>query len=355
MNAIKYIGMNVHLATISIAVLEAAGKPIMEVTIATQAAALLDFIRGLSGTLYVTFEEGTSAHWLYTLLEPQVAKVVVCDPRQNLRRLGEKKSDRLDARKLAELLRLGTLKPVYHGHSLGPALKESARSYRTLVGDTARVMNRLKALYRARGIRCTGARVYSPHFRGQWLEQLREPGARGRAERLYKQLDLLLPLRHEARAAMLGESRKHPAQKLLCSIPALGPVRVAMLLAILQTPHRFRGKRQLWAYAGLALVTRTSADYKMADGQVVPSRKPALVLGLKANHNHAVKAIFKEAAVSALTHPGPLKDFYAMRLAQGMKPELARLTLARKIAAITLTLWKKGESFNAEHLKAQAA
>src|ERR1017187_2440577 len=268
MNAIKYIGMDVHLATISIAVLDAGGNLRMEVTIATKAGALLDLIRGLSGTLHVTFEEGTSAHWLYTVLEPHVAKVLVCDPRQNPRRLGEKKSDRLDARKLAEWLRLGTLKPVYHGNSLGPALKELARSYRPLVSDTTGVMNRLKALYRARGIRCAGTRVYSPRFRDQWLEQWREPGARGRAERLHKQLDLLLPLRQEARSEMLAESRKHPAQKIPCSIPALGPVRVALL----QTPYRFRGKRQLWTYAGLALVTRTSADYQMGIGGLLRGR-----------------------------------------------------------------------------------
>jgi len=355
MNAIKYIGMDVHLATISIAVLDGNGKLIMEVTIATHAGALLDFIRGLSGSLNVTFEEGTAAHWLYSLLEPHVARVVVCDPRQNPRRLGEKKSDRLDARKLAELLRLGSLKPIYHGNALGPALRELWRSYDTLVRDTTRVMSRLKALYRARGIRCAGTRVYSPRFRDQWLEQLDEPGVRGRAERLYKQLDALLPLRQEARAALVAESRKHPAQKILYSIPVLGPVRVALLLALLQTPYRFRGKRQLWTYAGLALVTRTSADYQMVDGQVTRSRKPALVLGLNANHNHTLKGLFKDAAASALAHPGPFKDFYATRVAQGMKPELARLTLARKIAAIALTLWKKGEGFNAEHVKAQAA
>ena len=355
MNAIKYIGMDVHLATISIAVLDALGKMIMEVTIATEARALLDFIRGLSGTLYVTFEEGTLAHWLYTLLEPHVAKVVVCDPRQNPRRLGEKKSDRLDARKLAELLRLGSLKPVYHGNPLGPALREAARSYVTLVKDTTRVMSRLKALYRARGIRCAGTRVYSPRGREEWRKQFLEPGVRGRAERLYKQLDFLMPLRQEARAAMLAESRKHPAQKILRSIPFLGPVRVALLIALLQTPYRFRGKRQLWTYAGLALVTRSSADYQMVDGQVVRARKPALVLGLNANHNHFLKALFKDAAATALSRPGPFKDFYTTRVAQGMKPELARLTLARKIAAMVLTLWKKGEGFNAEHLKAQAA
>jgi len=181
MNKIKYIGLDVHKSSISIAVLDATGKLIMEVTIETQAEALLDFIRGLRGTLYVALEEGTCAAWLYSLLAPQVAKVVVCDPRQNPRRLGEKKSDRLDARKLAEWLRLGTLKPVYHGDPLEPGLRESARSYRTLVSDTTRVMNRLKALYRGRGIRCAGTRVYSPRWRGEWLEQL--PPVRGAAAR----------------------------------------------------------------------------------------------------------------------------------------------------------------------------
>jgi len=53
--------------------------------------------------------------------------------------------------------------------------------------------------------------------------------------------------------------------------------------------------------------------------------------------------------------PGPFQDFYQALLAKGMKPTLARLTLARKIAAITLTLWKKGEGFDPEKLKPQAA
>ena len=48
-------------------------------------------------------------------------------------------------------------------------------------------------------------------------------------------------------------------------------------------------------------------------------------------------------------------DFYGALLAKGMKPEMARLTLARKIAAIALTLWKKEERFDAEQLKPQAA
>jgi transposase len=68
-----------------------------------------------------------------------------------------------------------------------------------------------------------------------------------------------------------------------------------------------------------------------------------------------MKDIFKSAATSASSGAGPSHDFYAALLAKGMRPEMARLTLARKIAAITLTLWKKRVSFDAEQLKPQAA
>ena len=57
----------------------------------------------------------------------------------------------------------------------------------------------------------------------------------------------------------------------------------------------------------------------------------------------------------ASVRPGPFQDFYQAALAKGIKPTMARLTLARKIAAITLTLWKKGEDFDANKLKSQAA
>lgn len=355
MNSIKYTGMDVHSASISVVVLDAAGKQLMEATIRTEAAAILDLIQGLKGAVQVAFEEGTHAEWLYGLLSPHVAKVVVCDARQMPRHKGEKKNDRLDARKLAEWLRLGSLKAVYHGSGSLRALRELTRSYLTLVRDTTQVMNRLKAIYRGRGIPCAGTRVYSPRFRDAWREQLREPGLRQRADLLYQQLDLLLPLRHRAKAMMVAESRKHSAQRILRSIPSLGPVRVAMLMALMQTPHRFRTKRQLWAYAGLSLVTRSSADYRVVDGQLSRSRKPVLILGLNANHNHVLKAIFKDAAATAVARCPAFQEFYARWVGQGMSPALARVTLARKIASVTLTLWKKGERFNAEHLKTQAA
>ena len=104
----------------------------------------------------MTFEEGTWATWLYDLLKPHVTKVVVCDPRKNALLKAGNKSDRIDARKLAELLRAGLLRPVYHGETGLRTLKELGRSYLTISKDLARIMNRIKALYRSWSIPCAG-------------------------------------------------------------------------------------------------------------------------------------------------------------------------------------------------------
>ena len=176
-------------------------------------------------------------------------------------------------------------------------------------------MNRLKALYRGWGIPCAGTQVYAPRYREEWLNKIAQAGVRRRAELLYQQLDGLQALRRNLRPELLAESRKHKAAKLLRQIPCIGPIRAARLIALMQTPHRFRSKRQLWTYSGLGIETHDSAQYRFVRGQLQRSKKPQQIRG----------------------------------------PEMARLTLARKIAAITLTLWKKEERFDVEQLKTQAA
>jgi transposase len=126
-------------------------------------------------------------------------------------------------------------------------------------------------------------------------------------------------------------------------------------VALIQTPWRFRTKRQLWAYSGLAIETHCSAEYHYVAGQLQRSKKRLMLRGLNENHNHDLKNIFKAAATRAGSCAGPFHEFYEVLLAKGMKSSMARLTLARKIAAITLIVWKKGVRFDAEHLKQQAA
>jgi transposase len=354
-NSEKYIGLDVHQATISIAVMDSAGKVVMESILETKAATILEFFAGLRGTLSVTFEEGTWAAWLYDVLKPHVAKLVVCNPRKNALLKDGNKSDRIDARKLAELLYLNKLSPVYHGETGVRMLRELARSYLTIVKDLTRVMSRLKAVYRSWAIPCAGRDVYYRRHRDEWLGKIKEAGVRRRAERLYQQLDMLQHLRQQARRELLAESRRHSITARLRQIPSLGPIRSALAVALIQTPNRFRTKRQLWAYSGLALETRTSGEHCFVQGQLRRSKKQISIRGLNKDHNHDLKCLFKGAATTASVRPGPFQDFYQRSLAKGIQPTMARLTLARKIAAITLTLWKKGENFEAEKLKSQAA
>jgi len=355
MNDAKYIGLDVHQATITVAVRDSAGKLVIEAILETKAETILQFLRGVRGSLHVTFEEGTWAAWLHDLLKPHVTRVVVCDPRKNaLLKVGNK-NDRIDARKLSELLYLNKLSPVYHGEQGIRTLRELARSYLTITRDLTRVMSRLKAIYRGWAIPCAGQQVYAPHYRGEWLAKISEAGVRRRAELYYLQFDTLAALRQGVRRELLAESRKHPATRLLRQIPSIGPIRAALLIALIQTPNRFRTKRQLWAYGGLALRTYTSGEYRFVSGELKRSKKVLAVRGLNLNHNHDLKNLFKGAATRAAATAGPFQNFYQACVARGMKPHLARLTLARKIAAITLLVWKKGERFDAEHLKQQAA
>src|SRR5580693_10161059 len=169
MDNAKYIGMDVHQATISIAVLNSSGKLVMESVIETKALTMVQFINGLRGDLHVTLEEGTWAAWLYDLLKPHVTKWVVCDPRKNASMREGNQNDKIDARRLAELLPLNHLHPVYHGEHGLRSLKELVRSYLTITKDLGRVMTRVKAIYRSWAIPCSGKQVYAPRYRVELL------------------------------------------------------------------------------------------------------------------------------------------------------------------------------------------
>src|SRR5207244_12195678 len=143
-------------------VMNSAGKLVMESIVETKAATIVQFIEGLRGELYVTLEEGTWAVWLYDLLKPHVTKVVVCNPRKNALLQTGNKSDRIDARKLAELLRAGLLSAVYHGQTGLRTLKALCRCHPTINKDLTRTMCRLKTLYRSGSSPCRGACDHAP-------------------------------------------------------------------------------------------------------------------------------------------------------------------------------------------------
>jgi hypothetical protein len=204
---------------------------------------------------------------------------------------------------------------------------------------------RLNALYRSRGIK-PSAEIYDPDARESWVASL-PASHRALGELLSEQVDGLSQSHQAAESWLLQEAKQVPLTRRLATSPGIGPVRAALLVAIVVTPTRFRTTRQFWSYSGLGIVTRSSADW-VREGRSWVRKPTAQTRGLNRNRHPELKAIFKGAATTIIeqmpNHPLH-QDFQRMTEA-GIKPNLAKLTLARRIAAATLAMWKHQEDYD---------
>jgi transposase len=343
----RYLGADVHAASVTFCVLDASGKQIRRDVVETNGKALVGYLQQLAGNLHLCIEEGEWSQWLYEILSPHVAELVVY---RSEWKPGQK-SDAIDAHGLAEKLRTGRIdRPVYKDAKTFTALRDRARAYTMVTHDVARVKSRLKSFFRARGVSCAGAAVYRAEERAKLARAL-PPATREMVELLGRELEQLEALKDEAEVSMVRESHRHRIARILETAPGLGPVRVAQMLPIVVTPHRFRTKRQFWAYCGFAVVMRSSSDWVQDQGRWVRARV-AQTRGLNFNHNHLLKSIFKGASTTVIAHCGsnPLRESYDRQLENGIKPNLAKLTVARQISAIVLAMWKTQEEYDPQRI-----
>jgi transposase len=338
----RYIGIDVHAQSCTVAVMGPSGKQLSSSVVETRGEAVLEAVKTVTGQKYVCIEEGTHSEWLYELLEPHVEDVVVIVPSENR----GNKSDARDAHGLAETARTGKAEMrVFKAPRSFAGLRDAARAYQMASKDVTRVKNRIKAVYRSRGISGTEDEVYKPKLRAPWLAKL--PASRRRlAELLAAELDVLTPLKDEAELWLYEEAKEHKSVQLLMTVPGLADIRAALLVAIVVTPDRFRTSRQFWSYSGLGVVTRSSADWKRHQAKWVRA-EVTKTRGLNRNRQPTLKSIFKGAATTVISRmtDHPLHQDYQRMLAAGTKPNLAKLTLARRIAAASLAIWKKQEKY----------
>jgi transposase len=342
----RYIGMDVHAASCTLAVISEKGRKLKDFPVETNGQALVEAVRMIPGHKHLVMEEGLQSAWLYETLSPHVDELVVAGITQSR----GPKSDKRDAYALAEKLRVGNLeKYVFKAPRQFSRLRELSRAHMTLVSDVVRTQARIKSVYRSRGVLVSGVDVYGARRREEWLDQL-PSHSRSRAKRLYDHLDFLLDQKKQAESDLLGEAKKHPIVKVLETAPGFGPIRAARIVPIVITPHRFRTKRQFWSYCGLGVVTRSSSDWvQTADGAWIKTRRPQ-TRGLSRHHNHFLKDIFKGAATTVITQRNKdrIHARYERLLDGGTKPTLAKLSLARMIAATVLRMWKNEEEYEPE-------
>lgn len=341
----RYIGVDAHLQSCTLAVMGPSGRHLKEQVVETNGQGLKATLQSIAGDKHLCLEEGELSQWLYELFLPVAKEVVVVQPQK---RQGSK-SDSLDAWDLAELLRTRRKATVvYKAPGLFTGLKEAVQAQRAMTRDVARSKNRLRAVFRGRGIQGFKQELYDPDSRKPWLAKL-SPPRRRRAELYAEQLDSLVGIAERAEAQLRDEARACPIIKILSTAPGIALVRASQIVATVIAPHRFRTKRQFWKYCGLAVITLSSSDWApKGEGGLRPRRK-SVTRGLNRNCNSLLKEVFKGAAMTVIQSmpDDPHAQTYRRHVDEDrMDPEMARLTLARQLAAMVLAMWKKKEVYD---------
>lgn len=340
----KYVGLDVHQATTSYCVRDESGRVKADGKFATSEQDALSFVKSLSGEVHLTFEECSLSEWMYGVLRPHCKEILVCNARE-VHTKKQPKSDRIDAERLSDLLRLRGLQPVFHDTGKLRGLREAVRCHRDLVRDSTRQKNRLKIIFQSRGIQCPGDRVYTREAREEYLVQLKHSSVRRRAEHYYRVLDEIVACRKQSERELIQQARNYKSYELLKTIPGLGRLNSAKVLGWVVTPHRFRNKRHFAKYCGLAVIQRSSSDWKIGDSGFYRDTRTT-VRGLNRDCHRELKTIFKTAAKAAVKNYAEWQQYSSERLERGMDPGIVRVSIARKLSAICLSVWKKGEPYS---------
>jgi len=326
----KFIGMDAHSRSCTFIVLGKNGRVLRRAKVKTQEDELLGFVRSVKGKKKMALEEGVMSQWLYMLFKEEVEELVVC---QACERRGAK-TDNIDAGEIADLLRVGRLKTVFHSDNDLMHLRTLISGYRDVIQEIVRTKNRYKALYRQVAIPARGTGFYREE---KMISLLNTDESRYVAGALFEQLSLLENQRLGYVEKFETNCSKCKPVKLLTSIPGIGPVRANQIVGIVITPYRFPTKYNFFSYATLIKHSR------MSDGKEYGKKR--------ACGQTVLKEIFKMATFSALSSNTAFRRKYDAMREAGKTDHAARNAVAKKLAATTLGVWKSGKKYNDKNME----
>jgi transposase len=341
----RWIGQDQHAVSTTFAVIGESGKRLGSHVVETNEQALVEQLETIPGKRHVCFEEGTQSAWLYEIFSPHAEEVVVTMVPESR----GQKNDESDAFQLASPMRAGAIKRrMLEEVGEYRELRELGRAHRMIVQDVVRVQNRIKALFRPRGVAVSGKSVYLEKGREELLAQLPD-ASRGAAKTMCAQYDAIEAIRREAEKDLVKEAHRHPISKVRQECPGLGPIRVAQLLPIVASPARFRTKQQFWSYCGLGIVMRSSSDWVQKPDKSWARAEVKQTRGLNYNHNHTLEHIFNGATTTVSTRrkTEPLHQDYQRLITAGTKPNLGIVDpCSQARLAIALSMWKSKETYD---------
>lgn len=338
----RYIGLDAHSESCTITVMGPSGRRLRHEKLETNAALLKKFISDVPKPRHLCMEEGNLSEWLYEELEPQVDELVVVMAGKNK----GSKSDLIDAWKLADELRRDAVsRRVYKAPGCFRDLREAVRAHHVMQKDKVRSKVRINALCHGCGHRDLVKALYLPANRNDAMMQLPEH-YRARAALYCEQLDGLTDCARQAERQLHEAAARVPIVKRIATAPGIGVIRASYFVSIVISPHRFRTSRQFWSYCGLAVVTRSSSDWARDRRGGWQRKQVNQTRGLNHNRHPLLKNVFKGAAMQVASMSDHPLGLAYQKLLETTKPNLARLTIARRLAAATLAMWKNGEDYD---------
>lgn len=334
-----HIGADVDSRITELAVLGVRG--LKHFTVPTTIPPLLEVLKSIGGRRVLVIEEGPMADWLCRNLRAVVDEMVICDPRRNklICKDGDK-TNRIDAKKLAELSRAGMLRPVYHSDSQDRiCLKQWVSLYVDRVDQGVREINKLRARCRMWGIHPPRGALRNPKVREPWLKTL-EVGLSGQLRLLFHAFDTITEIVHRCRQELARRAKTYEIVSRWQEMPGVGLIRAVTFLAYMDTPWRFASRKKVWKYCGVGL-------QRFASGTDKWGREKVGSLRLAWAANKCLKNVVMGATMSAI-HQGDnvIAQGYTERIARGMSPGNARHAVARKQLDRMMAMWKKGSAYS---------
>lgn len=316
-----YLALDWSQKNMSIARLRRKTKQPVVIDVPANLKNLKDYIKNLKGTKILTIEETTTSQWLYVELVEYLDQIVICDPYRNRLLSDGPKTDKIDAANLCLLLKNGLLKEVYHTTDSLYELRMLVSAYDDQVRAGVRLLNQKSSIYRAEHKSYKKDKPGKGNRIKDFVLAAIEEGIelyRTKKESYEKEFEKLI--------------KQNKTLRSLSTIPGIGPISSVTILAAVIDGRRFKSPNHYLSYCGLV------SHEKLSGGRSYGKRKP--------RYSRRLKGVYKSAAIRAINHNNPIRDYYDYLLTEKkMTEKQAVNTVARYIAKISLGIIKSSKKY----------
>jgi transposase len=334
------IGLDAHISYCEFAVYNQDNKKLLECKrLNTSEEILIDYIRKFKSPKVIIFEESTLAHWLYSIFKPYFDEVVVAEPYENaLIYRSDQKSDKEDPRKLVKLYLMNSIKRVYHTNNDILGLKRMVLQYHSYVRDQTKIKNQIKAKYRLNGVFIKTDKVYSLNHQAKYIKMIEDRSSRVIITSLLNVLSEVNIQKELVKKLMKTKAKKYRVITEFKRIPGVGDITAITFFALIITPERFKSKEKLWSYCKLGISTKESGGTILAQ-KLTRRGNPLLKCSI-------LQAVLKSINLSNSC----FRQMYLRLIGRGLQPNIARITVGRKMLSTMYYIWLKGLKFDPAYI-----